>query len=82
MTGREHVYARRELTLAGLVDLQVEPTEQTTQAEFDIAHLVLQLFASHDECPHVLRRRRLAVDWVEPAHAQQLGDAAHRAGPS
>jgi hypothetical protein len=64
------------LAFADLADLQAEAAQQPTQAEFDIPHLGLQQLASHEQRSHLLGRRRLAVDGSEPAHAQELGDAA------
>jgi hypothetical protein len=59
-----------------IAHLQTKSTQETTQAELNLAHLGLQLFAGYEKSPHLLRRRRLAVDGAETTHAQELGDAA------
>ncbi len=76
MACREGQHPRGEMALADLTDLQAKAAQQPTQAEFDIPQLGLQLLAGHEQGPHFLRRRRLAVDGAEPTHAQELGDAA------
>jgi hypothetical protein len=62
--------------LAFLADLQPEAAQNAADAELDIAQLALQELAPDQQGAHLLGIGRLAMDRPEPAHAQQLGDAA------
>jgi hypothetical protein len=60
--------------LAFLADLQPEAAQNAADAELHIAQFTLQELAPDQQGAHLLGR--LAMDRPEPAHAQQLGDAA------
>ena len=66
----------REPALADLADLQPEAAQDAADAQLDVQQLALQELAPDQQRPDLLRRRRLAVHRPEPAHPQQLGDAA------
>jgi hypothetical protein len=76
LAGGELPDPRRELRLADLADLEAEAAQDAADAEFDVPQLGLQQLAPDQERAHLLRAGRLAVHRPEPAHAQQLRDAA------
>jgi hypothetical protein len=76
MTCHQGAHPRRKLPFADLAHLEPEAAQKTPQAELHVAHFGLQLLARDQERPNLLGGRRLAVHRSEPAHAQQLGDAA------
>ena len=66
----------REPGLADRPDLQPEAAQHAPDAAVDVDQLAEQELAGDQQRPDLLGRRRLAVDRPEPAHAEELGDAA------
>jgi hypothetical protein len=76
MAGGELPDPGREPALADLAHLEAEAAQDAADAELDVPQLGLQQLASDQQRAHLLGIGRLAVHRPEPAHPQQLGDAA------
>ena len=76
LAGDQLADPRREPALAHLADLQPEAAQNAPDAQLDVQQLALQQLAPDQQRPDLLGWRRLAVHRPEPAHPQQLGDAA------
>src|SRR3954463_3245474 len=76
VTRDQRAYPRRELPFADLAHLEPEAAQKTPQTELHVAHLGLQLLARDQQRPNLLGGGRFAMHRPEPAHPQELGDAA------